>query len=734
MIYRSTAKNSIGLLIDSLGSYYHIKVLDGVSRAAKNHNIELIIFDCGKLDGDVKTLKNSVLSFISSDIGGLIISDSSLKHKLNDGEYQDFIQTLPDIPICHLDRWDDPFSSFYTDNYQAVYTGMQHLYTQHQVRSFALIGADIQNIEIRDRVDAFYDFLRDFDLEVQEDFIFSGDLLEHSGQIAAESCLKNKSWPLDAVISCNDCMAIGFIKTMEAWGLYAPEDYKIIGFDNHPESHLYNLTTLYNPIEEVAGEAVKHLISVITGERGHKKMSFNSSLVYRESCGCVDNKTQPKLQLGYNFIYSESYKLILNTLLENIHPKRKRIWTDRIAQFFTVSSSKCMDLEQWKKILKGLFVTGSNPDNIIQVLKTLLYGTYSEEHNRLIQGLLLASEEISWEFMNADLRLYQEVDSESRVFINSEDSLKSNFVMLAVESGISSGLIWRENRDSCYEGFFQFYNGVLAADPPPGFFGSDLKKILTSKKSRGNWLLQKLFVDKVPVGMMLIEVDEHNWYKFEQYRKSLSLSIYVESLRLEHLGSLGWNSVPVPSIVVTQNLTVIKENQLFKKMLHYESFIGKSMSCFFESSIVEQIKHAVEVLTDETANILLDDFSERKYVRVLKIKRCSVEGKPRFMITVVTDEVKSLGFSIIDQQFWKLHLFTKKKREIIQLLATDMNLKDIASQLTMKLNTLKAHVHQIYSLLGLQCRTEIRTLLNEYRNNSFWLTDEVEELEEVSNL
>lgn len=735
MFSRSSYKKTIGLIIDGLGSYYHIKVLNGASRAAQSCQVELVIFDCGKLDGDVLSLKNRVLNFIGSSLGGLIICDSSLKHSLGDQEYRDFILKLPNIPICHLDRWDDGFSSYYTDNFKAVYTGMQHLYNHHNVRRFALIGGDKQNIEVREREEAFYTFLRDNHLEVEDDFIFKGDLLEHSGQLAAESCIKHDRWPLDAVVSCNDCMAIGFIKTMEAWGLYTPEDYKIIGFDNHPEAHLFNLTTLYNPIEEVASEAVKHLIDVIHGDRQPHKMSFDSYMVIRESCGCVDCRTQSQFKFGHNFIYSETYKKLLQALLENIHPKRKKIWTERIALFISTSSSRgFLDLDQWKKILKGLLVAGSNPDYIIQTLKTLLHGSHFKEYTQLIKELLLASEEVSWKFMDADIRLYQEVESEGLQLTNSEESLKSNFVNLAIQGGIRSGLVWRTNDEFWYEGFFQFYNGVLAVNPPLGFSGNDLNKILSAKKCNGNWLLQSLFVDQVVVGVVLLEVDEKNWYKFEQYRKSLSIAIYIESLRLGQLGSVAWNSIPVPSIVVTQNLTVIKENQLFKKMLHYESFIGKSMKCFFEAGIVEQIKHAVEVLTDETANILLDDFYEKKFVRVLKIKRCNIDGKSRFMITVVTDEVKNLGFSIIDQQFWKVHLFTPKKREVIELLATEMNLKDIAADLGMKLNTLKAHVHQIYSVLGLQCRTEIRVLLNEYRNNSYWLTDLVEELEEVTSV
>ncbi len=57
---------------------------------------------------------------------------------------------------------------------------------------------------------------------------------------------------------------------------------------------------------------------------------------------------------------------------------------------------------------------------------------------------------------------------------------------------------------------------------------------------------------------------------------------------------------------------------------------------------------------------------------------------------------------------------TERKREVLEHLLGSGDLKSIAERLSMNLNTLKAHAHQLYQYLGVQSRVELYKFMSEY--------------------
>ena len=73
-----------------------------------------------------------------------------------------------------------------------------------------------------------------------------------------------------AVFAVNDLMAIGALRAIRAAGFSVPADVSVVGFDNIPLASevVPPLTTIAQPVEEMAKIAVELLLSRISDRRG----------------------------------------------------------------------------------------------------------------------------------------------------------------------------------------------------------------------------------------------------------------------------------------------------------------------------------------------------------------------------------------------------------------------------------------------------------------------------------
>ncbi|NUT33243.1 MAG: LacI family DNA-binding transcriptional regulator [Hamadaea sp.] len=111
-----------------------------------------------------------------------------------------------------------------------------------------------------------------------------GDWTRHSGEVAMQELLE-KSPDVDAVFVGNDLMAAGALATLRAAGRRVPEDVAVAGFDDssvamstHPP-----LTTIRQPLEQVAEETVRLLLDLIDGAEQVDPVILPTELVIRES-------------------------------------------------------------------------------------------------------------------------------------------------------------------------------------------------------------------------------------------------------------------------------------------------------------------------------------------------------------------------------------------------------------------------------------------------------------------
>lgn len=122
---------------------------------------------------------------------------------------------------------------------------------------------------------------------LDESLIYHSDLTQRGGYAIAERLLAG-SQPLDAIAAGNDLMALGAMSAAQSRGLAVGQDLAITGFDDIPMAEHSHppLTTLHQPIYEIAATLTEMLLAIIAGQTPEQsQVILKPRLVIRRSCG-----------------------------------------------------------------------------------------------------------------------------------------------------------------------------------------------------------------------------------------------------------------------------------------------------------------------------------------------------------------------------------------------------------------------------------------------------------------
>ena len=128
---------------------------------------------------------------------------------------------------------------------------------------------------------------------LEESQIHDSDLTQRGGFAMAQSLLANAG-PPEAIAACNDLMALGAMSAAQGSGLAVGRDVAITGFDDIPMAEHSHppLTTLHQPIYEIAATLTDMLLAIIAGQTPQQsQVILKPRLVIRRSCGGAGQPT-----------------------------------------------------------------------------------------------------------------------------------------------------------------------------------------------------------------------------------------------------------------------------------------------------------------------------------------------------------------------------------------------------------------------------------------------------------
>jgi LacI family transcriptional regulator, repressor for deo operon, udp, cdd, tsx, nupC, and nupG len=172
----------------------------------------------------------------------------------------------------------------FLDQIEGGYIGTKHLIEQGYTKLGYCTGDHKSSRVAHDRRVGFLKALNEAGLQMKDEWYFGGAYSVQDGKRTFEN-LKKLSDPPQALFTGSDEVAAGIVKAASDAGWKVPEDLAVIGFDNQPLAELMELTTVEQPIETIARQAMELMIESIKSKRTsvRKEVILPLNLIQRSS-------------------------------------------------------------------------------------------------------------------------------------------------------------------------------------------------------------------------------------------------------------------------------------------------------------------------------------------------------------------------------------------------------------------------------------------------------------------
>jgi len=270
---------TLGLIFHNASWHYIQDVQKGVLETGRKFGYHTLMHPCDiHRDDDI----DEVLNMVSQGLlDGLIFTPpaDNAEKLLRELEALNF----PFISLSPKDRTQNrPFVT--TSDVRGANEITRYLINLGHTRIGFIHGPEEQQAP-HDRYAGFQQALAEADISFDPGLVTYGDDHFKSGVSAAQKLLTVEPRP-SAIFCNNDEMAAGAMAASFDAGLRVPGDVSLAGFDNIPlaEQIWPPLTTVQQPIFEMAEQATTHLIKMLNGENDFdKELKIPTELIIRKS-------------------------------------------------------------------------------------------------------------------------------------------------------------------------------------------------------------------------------------------------------------------------------------------------------------------------------------------------------------------------------------------------------------------------------------------------------------------
>jgi DNA-binding LacI/PurR family transcriptional regulator/signal transduction histidine kinase len=276
-------RRTIAFLVDSLVDGYQQSLWAGVRAAAEAFDLNLLCFVAGYTDHRqpgrrifelVDGARLTGVLALSGTLGG---TDADLR-----ALYARF-----GVPVVGIGRAVGGVPTFLLDNESSVAALVDHMVVAHGRRRFAFVRGPPGNVEGDARYAGFHAALARHGLEEDPRRVVAGSFATEGGIEAARGLL-DRGVEFDALLAANDSAAIGAARELLRRGVSVPEQVSVAGFDdaNEAAGATPSLTTIRQPLFELAREAIAVLLRCAEGQPLAPLHVLPGQIVARRSCGC----------------------------------------------------------------------------------------------------------------------------------------------------------------------------------------------------------------------------------------------------------------------------------------------------------------------------------------------------------------------------------------------------------------------------------------------------------------
>ncbi len=158
----------------------------------------------------------------------------------------------------------------------------------HEKIAMVVAEADEESIG-KLRLEGYFESLQAHNIAINPKLVFQtsddiGHFSMENGYLTTKKLIESGE-EFTAVYAVADALAIGAIRALLEAGLRVPDDVSVAGYDGIDVSGYISpsLTTIRQPVEEMAKDTVKLLFDIIAGKKDHQHITYDGELLVRES-------------------------------------------------------------------------------------------------------------------------------------------------------------------------------------------------------------------------------------------------------------------------------------------------------------------------------------------------------------------------------------------------------------------------------------------------------------------
>jgi LacI family transcriptional regulator len=276
---RATDHRRVGVIIPDVTNPYFSCLLEGMSRPAQVHDVELVL---GNVSEDLETEQYFFEEMLENEINGFIYIPFAV-------ETNPLVSDLvaESFPLVFLDREIEFERGCYvtSNNEEGAYQATTYLLSLGHRDILFISGPPHLSTSVT-RQKGYWRGLASYGLQPKEELIVHGDdTSRESGYRVTEQLAQHGELPFTAIFASNDLMAFGAWEALEACGYRVPDDVSIAGYDDIPFADYVSLTTIAQPALEIGRNSFMLLMDLIEGRRQPpQRIMLRDSLVIRRSC------------------------------------------------------------------------------------------------------------------------------------------------------------------------------------------------------------------------------------------------------------------------------------------------------------------------------------------------------------------------------------------------------------------------------------------------------------------
>ena len=254
--------NSIGLILPDVSNPFFSSISKCVQQSAMNRNFAVVT--CSTNDDWASTC-NYLKFFSDRGVDGIILTQSDFQSEEETASILNLIEDIQ-IPMVLIDRVYETslLPSVLVDQEKAGYLATQALLeTGH--RRIGCVAGPLGIYGTRKRLEGYKKALSEYNLEYDSSLVFEGKYDLQTGINSVPYMLGKK---VTGVFCFADFIATGVYQGIRNLGRRIPDDLSVVSIDDTilAEAVQPPLTSVAQPIEEIASVAVNTLIQIINNE------------------------------------------------------------------------------------------------------------------------------------------------------------------------------------------------------------------------------------------------------------------------------------------------------------------------------------------------------------------------------------------------------------------------------------------------------------------------------------